>query len=69
MKRNRIISKYKKIHILLTYVHLDWRVVTGLLAGMNLSKPGKNLSKPGMHLLKLGKEHNNHVIASNYILH
>ena len=29
--------------------------VTGMLAGMNLSKPGMNLSKPG-------QKHNNHVI-------
>ena len=36
--------------------------VTGMLAGMNLSKPGMNLSKPGMNLLKPGKKHNNHVI-------
>ena len=46
------------MHILLTYVHLDCggRVpVTGMLAGMNLSKPGMNLSKPGI-------KHNNHVI-------
>ena len=53
------------MHILVTNVHLDCggRVpVTGMLAGMNLSKPGKNLSKPGMNLSKPGKKHNNHVI-------
>ena len=32
-----------------------WVPVTGMLAGMNLSKPGMNLSKPG-------KKHHNHVI-------
>ena len=36
--------------------------VTGMLAGMNLSKPGMNLSKPGMNLSKPGKKHHNHVI-------
>ena len=36
--------------------------VTGMLAGMNLSKPGINLSKPGMNLSKPGKKHHNHVI-------
>ena len=36
--------------------------VTGMLAGMNLSKPGINLSKPGMNLSKPGKKHRNHVI-------
>ena len=30
--------------------------VTGMLAGMNLSKPGINLSKPGMNLSKPGKK-------------
>ena len=39
--------------------------VTGMLAGMNLSKPGMNLSKPGMNLSKPGKKHNNHVIILN----
>ena len=46
------------MHILLTNVHLDCRgrvPVTGMLAGMNLSKPGMNLSKPGMNLSKPGK--------------
>ena len=36
--------------------------VTGMLAGMNLSKPGINLSKPWMNLSKPGKKHRNHVI-------
>ena len=36
--------------------------VTGMLAGMNLSKPGINLSKPGMNLSKPRKKHRNHVI-------
>ena len=36
--------------------------VTGMLAGMNLSKPGINLSKPGKNLSKPGKKHRNHVI-------
>ena len=36
--------------------------VTGMLAGVNLSKSGMNLSKPGMNLSKLVKKHNNHVI-------
>ena len=35
--------------------------VTGMLAGMNLSKLGMNLSKTGMNLSKPGKKHNNHV--------
>ena len=53
------------MHILLTNVQLDCigRVpVTGMQAGMNLSKPGMNLSKPGMNLSKPGKKHSNHVI-------
>ena len=32
-----------------------WVPITGMLAGMNLSKPGMNLSKPGMNLSKPGK--------------
>ena len=66
-----MISKNKTVHILLTNVHLDCRgggggmvPVTGILAGMNLSKPGMNLSKPGMNLSKPGKKHNNHVIMN-----
>ena len=58
IKSNKVISKYKTMHILLTNVQLDCRgrvPVTGMLAGMNLSKPGMNLSKPGMHLSKPGK--------------
>ena len=39
--------------------------VTGMLAGMNLSKPGMNLSKPGMNLSKPGKKHHNLVIMCN----
>ena len=63
-----MLSKYKTTHILLTNMYLDCRggggggPVTGMLAGMNLSKPGMNLSKPGMNLLKPGKKHNYHVI-------
>ena len=56
------------MHILLTNVHLDCRgriPVTGMLAGMNLSKPGMNLSKPGMNLSKPGKKHHNHVIITS----
>ena len=41
--------------------------VTGMLAGMNLSKPGMNLSKPGMNLSNPGKKHNNHVIIDSNI--
>ena len=47
------------MHNLLTNVHLDCRgrvPVTGMLAGMHLSKPGMNLSKPGMNLSKPGKK-------------
>ena len=65
IKWNKMISKYKTMHILLANVHLDCRgrvPVTGMLAGMNLSKPGMNLSKPGMNLLKPGEKHKNHVI-------
>ena len=40
--------------------------VTGMLAGMNLSKPGMNLSKPRMNLSKPGKKHHNHVIIGPY---
>ena len=45
-----------KTHLLLN-VHLDLRegAVTGMLAGMNMSKPGMNLSRPG-------NKHNNNVI-------
>ena len=39
--------------------------VTGMLAGMNLSKPGITLSKPGMNLSKPGKKHRNHVIINH----
>ena len=46
-----------------------WVPVTGMLAGMNLSKPGINLSKPGMNLSKPGKKHRNHVIMNDYIPH
>ena len=61
------------MYILLINVHLDFRgggggvPVAGMLARMNLSKPGMNLSKPGMNLSKPGKKHNNHVmIRYNY---
>ena len=66
IKWNRIISKYKRMHILLTSAHLACRgvPVTGMLAGMNLSKPGMNLLKPGINLSKPGKKHNNHVMIS-----
>ena len=71
IKLNKMISKYKTIHILLTNVHLDCRggrvPVTGMLTGMNMSKPGMNLSKPGMNLSKPGKKHNNHVIMCTII--
>ena len=56
-----MLSKYKTLHILLTNVHLDRRggagggPVTGMLAGIYLSKSGMNLSKPGMNLSKSGK--------------
>ena len=39
--------------------------VTGMLAGMNLSKPGMNLSKPRMNLSKPGEKHTNHVLIVN----
>ena len=42
---------------------------TGMLAGMNLSKPGINLSKPGMSLSKPGKKHRNHVIITHTMTH
>ena len=55
------------MHILLTSVHLACRggPVTGMLARMNLSKPGMNLSKPGINLSKPGKKHNNHVFVTS----
>ena len=67
IKLNEMISEYKTMHIILT-VHLDCRgrvPVTGMLAGMNMSKPGMNLSKPGMNLSKPGEKHNNHVMIYN----
>ena len=63
-----MISKYQTMHILLTNVHLDYRgrvLVTGMLTGMNLSKPGMNLSKPGINLSKPGEKDNNHVIITD----
>ena len=59
--------RFKKYVFLLDMLLILWgRVpVTGMLAGMNLSKPGINLSKPGMNLSKPGKKHRNHVIISN----
>ena len=57
--------RFKKIHFFARYVFdcSGGRVpVTGMLAGMNLSKPGMNLSKAWMNLSKPGKKHHNHVI-------
>ena len=58
---------FKKTFFLLDmFLIVGGRVpVTGMLAGMNLSKPGINLSKPGMNLSKPGKKHRNHVIMLN----
>ena len=58
------------MHILLTNVHLDCRgrvpvTVTGMLTGMNLSKPGMNMSKPD-ESVEAGEKHNNHVIIIVY---
>ena len=44
-------------YISLMNVHLDFREggpATGMLAGMNLWKPGVNLSKTGMNISKPG---------------
>ena len=60
-------TRFKKYTFFARYV-FDCRgrvPVTGMLAGMNLSKPGINLSKPGMNLSKPGKKHRNHVIILN----
>ena len=54
-----------KLFLLDMFLIVGGRVpVTGMLAGMNLSKPGIDLSKPGMNLSKPGKKHRNHVIMS-----
>ena len=61
-KKNEIRFK-KYIFLLDMFLIVGGRVpVTGMLAGMNLTKPGINLSKPGMNLSKPGKKHRNHVI-------
>ena len=59
--------RFKKYIVLLDmFLIVGGRVpVTGMLAGMNLSKPGINLSKPGMNLSKPGKKHCNHVIIAH----
>ena len=49
-----------KINALLLDIFLI--VVTGMLAGMNLSKAGMNLSKTGKNPSKPGERHSNHVI-------
>ena len=74
IKLYKMISRYKTMHILLINVHLYCRgriPVTGMLAGMNLSKPGMNQSKPGMNLSKPGKTqqscYNRYQNESNYI--
>ena len=62
IKKDEIRFK-KYIFLLDMFLIVGGRVpVTGMLAGMNLSKPGINLSKPGMNLSKPGKKHRNHVI-------
>ena len=62
IKKDEIRFK-KYIFLLDMFLIVGGRVpVTGMLAGMNLSKPGINLSKPGMTLSKPGKKHRNHVI-------
>ena len=62
VKKDEIRFK-KYIFLLDMFLIVRGRVpVTGMLAGMNLSKPGINLSKPGMNLSKPGKKHRNHVI-------
>ena len=65
IKKDEIRFK-KYIFLLDMFLIVGGRVpVTGILAGMNLSKPGINLSKPGMNLSKPGKKHRNHVIMGN----
>ena len=62
IKKDEIRFK-KYIFLLDMFLIVGGRVpVTGMLAGMNLSKPGINLSKPGINLSKPGKKHRNHVI-------
>ena len=70
IKWNKMISKYKKKQYTFYWLMCIWIVggrvpKTGMLAGMNLSKPGMNLAKPGMNLSKPGKKHNNHVIITH----
>ena len=67
IKKDEIRFK-KYIFLLDMFLIVGGRVpVTGMLAGMNLSKPGINLSKPGMNLSKPGKKHRNHVIIWYYV--
>ena len=61
IKKDEIRFK-KYIFLLDMFLIVGGVPVTGMLAGMNLSKPGINLSKPGMNLSKPGKKHRNHVI-------
>ena len=53
-----MISSYKTIQLVFTILHSHCRggvPVTGMLAGMNLSKPRMNLSKAETNLSKPGK--------------
>ena len=67
IKKDEIRFK-KYIFLLDMFLIVGGVPVTGMLAGMNLSKPGINLSRPVMNLSKPGKKHRNHVIIT-YHLH
>ena len=68
IKKDEIRFK-KYIFLLDMFLIVGGRVpVTGMLAGMNLSKPGINLSKPGMNLSKPGKKHRNHGMIVNNVM-
>ena len=71
IKWNRVISKYKTIHIFYQWMCI-WILggvpVTGMLAGTNLSKAGMNLPKPWINLSKPGlNKHKNHVMIYNIV--
>ena len=70
IKRNKMISKYKTMHILLTNVYLDCRgrvVSSNRNASRDESvETGDESVETGDESIEAGEKHNNHVIISDY---
>ena len=63
IKWNKMISKYKTMHILLTNVYLDCR---GRVVSSNRNASRDESAETGDESIEAGEKHNNHVIISDY---